>query len=530
MSRWVVFVALSGCAVPGDPVPTSAVSSATVTLAAPAAQPKTWRPVTTPPFPGPAAPVLLTDGTVMVQDASTSNWWQLKPNDMGDYAAGTWTQLASMPGGYAPLYTATGVLTDGRVVVQGGEYNGGQQAWTTQGALYDPVANSWKSVPAPAGWQTIGDASGMVMADGRWMITDCCGSEKGQAYLDFDTMHYTPTGTGKLDIHDEESWVELYDGTILTVDCNNTADLTAAESYDPATGMWTPAGHTPVQLADIDTADNSHEIGPAVLRHDGTILALGATGHNATYDPATKTWAAAPDLPGTAPNQLDLADGPAAVLPNGNILVPASPGIFKTPTSYFEWDGSSFTPTASPPGASQQTTYQLNLLMLPSGEMLMTDTTTDVEIYTPAPGHPDNAVPVITQAPQLMTAAMQVDTSDPSSRTSQVATADGITPVSNLFLGRVYKLSLDRMNGITQGAYYGDDAQTFSNYPIIRLTYQDTGHVRYLRSHDHSNRAIGPDKHGTTLFDVPPDAERGLAILESVANGIPSTPILVNVK
>ena len=87
-----------------------------------------------------------------------------------------------------------------------------------------------------------------------------------------------------------------------------------------------------------------------------------------------------------------------------------------------------------------------------------------------------------------------------------------------------------RMNGITQGAYYGDDEQTYTNYPIIRLTYQDTNHVQYCRTHDQSSRAIGPDKTGITLFDVPATAERGLATLEVVANGIASPPILVNVK
>ncbi|MBV8762680.1 MAG: hypothetical protein JO257_35670 [Deltaproteobacteria bacterium] len=529
MSRWVGFVVLSGCAVPAGfpPVPGSAASTATI---AAAPTPKTWRPVTTAPFAA-AAPLLLTDGTVMIQNQSASDWWQLTPNEMGDYAAGTWKQLASMPNGYAPLYTASAVLPDGRVIVQGGEYDGnGPGVWTTKGALYDPIANSWKNVPPPAGWQTIGDASGMVTADGRWMLTSCCDSTKAQAFLDLNTMVYTPTGMGKLDIHDEESWVQLYDDTILTVDCNNKNDLTAAESFDPKTGVWSPAGHTPVQLSDLDRDGNgSHEIGPNVLRHDGTVLALGATGHNATYDPATMTWTAAPDLPNIG-GQLDLADGPAAIMPNGNVLVPASPGVFNAPTHYFEWDGMGWTPTADPPAASGQTTYQLNLMVLPSGEILMTDFSSDVEVYTPAPGHADNTVPVITQAPQLMASAREIATSDPNMPAMSVSDADGVTPVSNLFLGKTYKLSVLRMNGITQGAYYGDDEQSYTNYPIIRLTYQDSGHVLYLRSHDHSNRAIGPDKRGTTLFDVPATAERGLATLESVANGISSPPVLVNVK
>ena len=526
--RWIAFLVCSGCAVPtGNPLPVSATSSGTI--ADSPGTPKTWRPVTTAPFTA-AAPVLLTDGTVMIQDESTENWWQLKPNAMGDYAAGTWTQLASMPAGYSPLYTATGVLPDGRVIVQGGEYLAGQSVWTTRGAMYDPVANSWKSVTPPAGWQTIGDASGMVVEDGRWMLTSCCDDTKAQAFLDLSNMTWQPTGMGKNDIHDEESWVQLYDGTILTVDCNDKNDLTAAESYDPKTGMWTPAGHTPVQLPDLDPdGSGSHEVGPNILRHDGTVLALGATGHNALYDPTTKTWTAAPDFPNSG-GQLDVADGPAAIMPNGNVLAPTSPGVFNPPISYFEWDGTAFTATAAPPNASADTTYQLNLLVLPTGEILETDFSSDVEIYTPAPGHADNTVPVILQAPQLMTAAKQVDPTGSSAPADAFVTADGITPVSNLFLGRTYKLSVLRMNGITQGAYYGDDEQTYTNYPIVRLTFQDSGHVVYLRTHDHSDRRIGPDKTGTTLFDVPATTERGLATLESVANGIPSPPLLVNVK
>ena len=66
--------------------------------------------------------LLLTDGSVMVQDAGMGDWWKLTPDNTGSYVAGTWTQLATMPDGYAPLYFASAVLPDGRVVVEGGEY------------------------------------------------------------------------------------------------------------------------------------------------------------------------------------------------------------------------------------------------------------------------------------------------------------------------------------------------------------------------------------------------------------------------
>jgi hypothetical protein len=95
--------------------------------------------------------LLLTDGSVMVHQYNSGAWWRLTPTNTASYAAGTWTQLASMPSGYAPLYFASAVLPDGRVLVEGGEYNNLIGDDTNQGAIYDPVANTWTKVNPPAG-------------------------------------------------------------------------------------------------------------------------------------------------------------------------------------------------------------------------------------------------------------------------------------------------------------------------------------------------------------------------------------------
>ena len=71
---------------------------------------------------GPGSPILLTDGTVMLADNGCQDWWKLTPDESGSYVNGTWTQLASLPDGYSPLYHATAVLPDGRVIIEGGEY------------------------------------------------------------------------------------------------------------------------------------------------------------------------------------------------------------------------------------------------------------------------------------------------------------------------------------------------------------------------------------------------------------------------
>src|SRR5712691_6886089 len=55
----------------------------------------TWARLTNqPPFQTDTA-LLLTDGTVMVHQYSSQNWWRLTPDNTGSYLNGTWSQLAS---------------------------------------------------------------------------------------------------------------------------------------------------------------------------------------------------------------------------------------------------------------------------------------------------------------------------------------------------------------------------------------------------------------------------------------------------
>lgn len=103
-------------------------------------QGQTWTSLTHQPGVNVGTSLLLTDGTVMVHQMTsngfgTGGWWKLTPDASGSYINGTWTQLASLPSGYAPLYFASAVLPDGRVLIEGGEYNGSSQVWTNQGAI-----------------------------------------------------------------------------------------------------------------------------------------------------------------------------------------------------------------------------------------------------------------------------------------------------------------------------------------------------------------------------------------------------------
>ncbi len=459
---------------------------------------QTWTPLTHQPTFSPNTAFLLTDGTVMVQSTESSDWWRLTPDNTGSYINGTWTQLASMPAGYGPLYYASAVLADGRVIVEGGEFNlSGSGVWTTMGAIYDPASNTWASVAPPSGWGTIGDAESVVLANGTFMLANCC--TKQAALLDLSTLTWTSTGTGKAgNSNDEEGWTLLPSGKVLTVDANNPTNLTNSEIYDPATGGWSSAGSTIVKLDDTNAdGSGSHEIGPAVLRPDGTVFATGGTSNTAVYNTATGVWAAGPVFP----NGNDVADGPAAILPNGNVLVDASPGIFKNPVQFFEFDGTNLISAPNPPRAANETSFVGRMLVLPTGQILFTDSSTDVEIYTASGTFQDAWRPTISSFPFSL-----------------------VPGTAN------YSISGTQFNGLSQGAAYGDDSQAATNYPLVRITNNATGHVRYAKTHNHSTMAVATGSTPvSTQFDVPADIETGPSTLEVVANGIPSLSVSVSV-
>ena len=112
---------------------------------------QTWQGLAHQPTIAAGNELLLTDGTVLVQDADSSDWWKLTPDITGSYLNGTWSQLASTPG-YGPLYYASQVLPDGRVFTMGGEYNFGSSVWQNRGYIYNPQTNTWASQAPPSGW------------------------------------------------------------------------------------------------------------------------------------------------------------------------------------------------------------------------------------------------------------------------------------------------------------------------------------------------------------------------------------------
>jgi len=451
------------------------------------------------PFLTPGTALLLTDGSVMVQNSEAQDWWRLVPDNTGSYVNGKWQKLALMPANYGPLYYASAVLADGRVVVAGGEYNIDGSSETNKAAIYDPRANTWKTLAPPTNWSTIGDASSVVFPNGKMMISDIFTARS--AILDPKTLTWTViAGNGKQDRNAEEGWTLLRDGTVLTADA---IAAPKAEKYVYQQQKWISAGNTIVRLED----PGSQELGPAVLRPDGTVFATGANasgaGHTSVYTTPAKpgqpgTWKAGPDFP----DNLDIADGPAALLPNGNVLCAASPGIFHPPgTRFFEWDGANLNEVPATPNSPNISSFEGRMLLLPTGQVMFTDGYQDIEIYTPVGSADPSWAPTIASAPSTVTR------------------------------GKTFVVSGTQFNGLSQANAYGDDAQSATNYPLVRLTNQATGHVFYARTHNHSTMAVATgSKTVSTRFDVPRGMETGPADLAVVANGIASDAVTVTVQ
>jgi hypothetical protein len=228
-------------------------------------------------------------------------------------------------------------------------------------------------------------------------------------------------------------------------------------------------------------------VGPGILLADGRVFCTGSNstagpGHTALYTPSTATWAVGPDFP----NGDNAGDSFSVLLPNGNALVEADSGTL------YEFDGTNLNPTLTVSGA---------LMVLPTGEVLVSSGTF-AQVYTPAnTKFQSKWAPVIQQFP------------------------------ATVVLGSTYQISGQQFNGLSQAASFGDELETATNYPLVRITNNATDHVFYARTHGHSTMGVatGAEKVSTN-FDVPAAAETGSSSLEVVANGIPSQPVTITVN
>lgn len=435
--------------------------------------------------------LLLSDGTVMCQNSGNTGWYRLTPDIHGSYGNGTWSTLAPMND--SRRYYGSQVLRDGRVYVAGGEYGTGGGRME----IYDPVANIWTRGPdAP---NSPIDSCTETLPNGN-ILQGNAGTDTRIYDVNLNTFSASITALGG---QDEPSWVKLQDGSIITL------TGTTSERFIPALNKWVADSDVPTTLFGW-----GYEIGAGVLLPNGKIFYIGGTNHTAIYTPWTTNaagiytpagttnagvWTAGPDIP----NNLGAVDAPAAMLVNGNVLCALGTDLnFGSTTYFYEYNyiSNTFTQVSSLTGGLTDNVapYGTTMLDLPDGSVLYSGHGSQLYLYKPGGSPLTNGMPVILSA---------------------TTNLDGSFHVTGT-----------QFTGISEGAYYGDDSQMNSDYPVARIT-NAAGNVLYCRTYNWStcNLMTGTNVV-TTEMTLPAGMLAGTYPLFITANGISSAPYSLTIS
>jgi len=177
-------------------------------------------------------------------------------------------------------------------------------------------------------------------------------------------------------------------------------------------------------------------------------------------------------------------------------------GTFSPPTQLFDFNPSTNTISPVSPAISDSfltttSSYVTRMLVLPTGQLLFGDATTQMYIYTPDGTPPANLRPTVNSI-----------------------TYNG---------GGSFTLTGKQLNGQSAGSAYGDDVQQDENYPIVRMV-SSTGKVFYARTTNWSSVDVaGGTALQTVNFTLNPSLTAGNYALIVSGAGISSFPILINI-
>jgi hypothetical protein len=332
--------------------------------------------------------------------------------------------------------------------------------------------------------------------------------------------------------------LRLLDGRALVIGANQHTAF-----YTPSSNTWAPG---PDMRADLTGPGGT--IGKALFGADDAAAAILPNGHvyltaDAGPNPIslganTKAGSAAVTLPTTAGLQstwsVAQADRKHTTIPRGAVIFSVdSPtsitlgtfdssgnlvtsnalqsqenvslvlgGVFSSPTQLFDFNptAGTMTPIAAPAGSllASEPAFLTRMLVLPTGQLLLSDSSNQLYVYTPSGSAPVSLRPAI----------FDVD-----------YTGDG-----------VFKLTGTRLNGQSAGASYGDDDQMDENYPIVRLENPATGDVYYCRTTNWDSVRVGGNRPETVDFTLNPAVTPGRYELTVVGAGIASRPVRIRIR
>ncbi len=486
-------------------------------------------------------------------NGASPNWYLLSPNSTpGSLTSGSYavtnnsiTTLAAMTTGRR--FFASEVLPNDTVFVYGGENinttpgqveaNSGE--YFTLGQSSTTAWGTIPAIPTTAGFlpsNQFGDQATELLSGNRILSTDPGDGIAGNNSFIFNVPSSVPTNqndasgtwtatastaaTASLNTtgDNEDNWLLLPNGDVLDYevrlsDANVSAsgqlyvpaggaipanDIAANGGVATSVGQWVNASTGLIQLTSSGLGNG--DLGPGVLLpfyapfNGPAGMYFGASGSTAFYNPADNTWTSSTtnvfdaeptyNIPGGANNvQLGSQDGPAAVLPDGEVLVALSPpgtgGAYPGPTRLYLFNpnlttgasASAFTDVTAPdstlastanPANSPGNCYHESMLVLPTAQILMSDNTNTLWLYTPTG-----------------------TTATPLPGTQPTITSITINPATGL-----PQITGTNLNGPTEGAYYGDDQEMSSNYPLVQLT-DLAGNITYATSSNWQTGIVG---------------------------------------
>jgi hypothetical protein len=373
-------------------------------------------------------------GYAETYDPSTGTWTSISPSD--GTARGNLPVLSDTQVGYelGPLLR----LLDGRVLVIGANQHT---------ALYSPSTDRWAAGPDMRADLT---GPGGTVANVRFGADDAAAAvlPNGHVILTADP------GPNPISSH---------------------AKTTAGSA---SIKLRTTAGLQPTwSVAQSDGTNTSIPAGAVILSVDSpTAITLGA------YD---STGAIVPINALKSERDLALVLG----------------GIFSSPTQLFDFDpaAGTMTPIAGPAGSFLPTegAYVTRMLVLPTGQLLLSDSSNQLYVFSPEGSAPESLRPAI----------------------SRVRYVDD---------GR-FRLTGTQLNGQSAGAAYGDDDQMNENYPIVRLRDPRTGNVYYCRTTNWDSVSVGGSGPENVDFRLNSAVQPGTYQLTVVGAGIASAPVEIRI-
>lgn len=407
-----------------------------------------------------------------------------------------------------------------------------------------------------------------------------------------DTNSWTQGATKVYnDRSDEEGWANLSGGNILTYDLFQSVASNAgyAEVYNSAQNQWTAIspvdGSAGGTLPVLTSPALGFELGPILRLQDGRALVIGANQHTGLYDQAHNSWAAGPDIHGTLSNpfgsirnaNFGADDAPAALMPNGHVLLAADAGAnpitqsgnatagsaiisgipstagLQVSWSVFQADGGT---NVIPPNTvitSIDSRHQIHLnnnaaaaaqaISLVFGGVFSSPTQLfdfDPHANRISPVNPPLNDPNLPTFPAFVTRMLvlpngQVLFSDGLGNQLYAYTPRGSTNPAYLPViervthdDGVFTLSGRQLNGPSDASAYGDNAQSNENFPIIRLQ-NSSGLVFYCRSTDWTSTSVGNIPHESVKFTLNPAVTPGFYQLIVSAGGISSAPFPIRI-